>query len=575
MRSETSLLRRIAPIVALLTLGSAWCAAQTPAAAMGREISGVVVSGKSGEPLAEAQVVLALARDRKQTAETVTDAEGRFAFKSLPDGKYNLSASHRGFVAASYEEHDSGVSTAIVTGEDLVSTGLRLELLPQATIYGTVAEDSGDPVGGARVTLYRKDPYRGTGAIQRAAVTTADHKGNFELPHLSPGAYFACAMGAPWYARRGRFPQGGGQDPASQARLAALDVAYAPTCYPDVSDPRAAEAIVVAAGDRVEVNLPMHPMPSVHLQVQLPASEDNRFHPYPQFGVQMFGDSDSVMAQVNFIPTGGRTENGPQTFEIDGLPPGQYDVEIPGQDGDTSRRMTLDAAANGVSIDLAAGTPIASVSGKVTMADGGSLPASPTVWLISRQGGQSPAVQAGADGTFNFQTVRPGDYDVVVNLSGSQRPVTNLRAKGGTLRGNVLKVGSEPIVLTGIVGEAEATVSGVVKHDGTPKSGVFIVLAPADPNAARGMWRANQSDSDGSFNLQRVAPGSYTVAAIEQGWTLDWSRQEAIGPYLVHGVKVTVTSGMGTVDLKEAVEAQPLNLPQTKTPGSPRAAPPQ
>ena len=569
MMPETKFFRRIWLSIALLALGSVCSAAQAPAAMTGREISGVVVSAKSGEPLAGAHVMLARTRDRKQVAETETDAEGRFAFESLGDGKFDLSASRRGFVSSSYEQHESGVSTAIVTGDGLVSTGLRFELLPQAAIYGTVVEDSGDPVARARVSLYRKDPNRGTGQIRRAAVTTADDVGNFELPHLSPGAYFACAMGSPWYARHGQGPRGGAQDPASKSRLAALNVAYPPTCYPDVTDPQAAAPIMLGAGDRVEVNLAMHPLPAVHLEMQMPSPDDRRGRIMPQFGVEMFGNSEPDMASVTYTMEGnGRDGNGSQKVEIDGLPPGQYDVEFPGQNGEVSRRMSLDAAADNPPLDLAAAMPIAAVSGKVTVAGGGSLPVSSMVRLIPRQGNQEVAAQVAADGTFTIQTVRPGDYDVVVNLSGSQRPVNLLSAKGGTLSGGVLKVNSEPVVLTATVGEAGATVNGVVKRDGNAKSGVFVVLAPADLNAARWMWRANQSDTDGTFSMSNVAPGEYAVAAIEQGWTLDWSRPEVIAPYLAHGVKMTVAPGARAVDLKDAVEALPLNLPPGKTPDS-------
>jgi hypothetical protein len=437
-----------------------------------------------------------------------------------------------------------------------------------------VAEDSGDPVQRAQVSLYRRDP-RGTGQIKRAAVTTADAKGNFELPHLSPGAYFACAMGSPWYVRRGRTPRGGPQDPASQSRLAALDVAYPPTCYPDVTDSSAAAPILIGAGERVEINLAMHPLPAIHLQVLLPNADDRRGRIMPQFGVEMFGNRDQVMASVTYTTNGnGGEANGPQTVEIDGLAPGQYDVEIPGQNGENSHRMTVEAAAGSPALDLSTAAPMAAVSGKVTMAGGGNFPAGSVVWLVSRQGTQEASAQVGADGTFKMEMVRPGEYDVVANLSGSQRPVVNLSVKGIAQNGSVLKVGSEPIVLTGTVGEADATVNGVVKQEGRPKSGVFVVLAPADLNAARGMWQANQSDSDGTFNMQRVAPGDYTIAAIDQGWTLDWSRPEVMAPYLAHGVKVTVTPGMRAVDLKEAVEAQPRDLQPGRAADSPAAVKP-
>jgi hypothetical protein len=118
------------------------------------------------------------------------------------------------------------------------------------------------------------------------------------------------------------------------------------------------------------------------------------------------------------------------------------------------------------------------------------------------------------------------------------------------------------------VSDKNATVTGVVKREGVPKAGVFVVLVPADPNSEREMWQPNQSYSDGSFNFLHVAPGEYTVAAIEDGWTLDWSRPEVMAPYLARGVEVTVSKGAREVNLSDAVEAQPLKLPANRTPDS-------
>src|SRR5208282_3601507 len=137
-----------------------------------------------------AGVTLSDVKDGKETAETATDAEGRFAFAHVPDGRFALRAAHRGFVPAAFEEH-GGFSTAIVTGAGLDATGLNFTLEPQAAIYGTVTEDSGDPVPQARVSLFRK--VGGTGRIVRANMAVADAMGRFELPHLGAGEYYLCA----------------------------------------------------------------------------------------------------------------------------------------------------------------------------------------------------------------------------------------------------------------------------------------------------------------------------------------------------------------------------------------------
>ncbi|MGA2049560.1 MAG: carboxypeptidase regulatory-like domain-containing protein [Terracidiphilus sp.] len=544
----------------MLWLGSS--AAQVPGAAAGREISGVVVSAKSGEPLAEVLVMVLRSGDRKSVTDTVTDAEGRFAFENLGDGKFDLVASRSGYVRASYQQHDGDVWTSIVTGDGLISTGLRFELSPQATIYGTVADESGDPVPMARLSLYNRDKSRGTGKLVRVAVTMADAMGNFEFSQIAAGSYFACAFGTPWYATRGAAPRDRQQDPASESPLAALDVAYAPTCYPDVTEPNAAEAISLAAGERVALNVVMHAVPTVHMLIQSPDWDSKHPPQIPQLSMEVFGIQEQTTqnATVYYAPDSGNgVTNSLTAVEITGIPPGQYEMELPGQSGFNVKHMSVDAA-DGASIDLAAATSIAALTGKVTMASGGSMPAASFLWLRSRQGSVDATAPVGADGSFTLQSVRAGEYDVMVS-AGNWLAITNLNAKGGALRGHVLKVGGDPIELMATVTEANAVVNGVVKRDGVPKAGVFVVLVPNDPKAERGKWQPNQSDSDGSFNFFHVAPGEYTVAAIEGGWTLDWSRPEVITPYLARGAKLIVAKSARQVNLNESLEAQPLNLP--------------
>ena len=136
-------MKRTAKISALLLLDAFVCIAalhaQSPGTANGnravenrtgenrtdgnRTISGVVISGVNGEPLEDASVTLLDVRDGKVVAETGSDLEGRFLFSNLPGGRFELRASHRGFVTADFQDHE-GFSTAIVTGEALDTTGL-------------------------------------------------------------------------------------------------------------------------------------------------------------------------------------------------------------------------------------------------------------------------------------------------------------------------------------------------------------------------------------------------------------------------------------------------------------------
>jgi hypothetical protein len=85
----------------------------------------------------------------------------------------------------------------------------------------------------------------------------------------------------------------------------------------------------------------------------------------------------------------------------------------------------------------------------------------------------------------------------------------------------------------------------------------MVVLVPNNPEVNRDLFRRDQSDLDGTFSLQNVLPGSYTVLAIENGWDLDWSQPGVIAAYLRRGQAIEVGQPSGRImRLAEAVEVQ-------------------
>jgi hypothetical protein len=71
----------------------------------------------------------------------------------------------------------------------------------------------------------------------------------------------------------------------------------------------------------------------------------------------------------------------------------------------------------------------------------------------------------------------------------------------------------------------------------------MVLLAPDGPTPAPELFRRDQTDSDGSFLLRNVIPGSYTAVAIEDGWSLDWARPEVFRRYLAGGKAIVVPPG--------------------------------
>jgi hypothetical protein len=99
--------------------------------------------------------------------------------------------------------------------------------------------------------------------------------------------------------------------------------------------------------------------------------------------------------------------------------------------------------------------------------------------------------------------------------------------------------------------------TGFAKRDGKGVAGVMVVLVPAELSALQALARRDQSDSDGSFSLRDVAPGQYTLVAIEDGWELDWAQPEVIARYLRGGIAVTVSDKPGKLQpLAEPVPVQ-------------------
>jgi hypothetical protein len=265
-----------------------------------------------------------------------------------------------------------------------------------------------------------------------------------------------------------------------------------------------------------------------------------------------------VQAGVSYYPhNGGQGSNNMTTVEVEGVAPGQYDVELNAQNGQSGRFMNIDASSDHANIDVASASTMADVSGKVTMADHGSLPSDLDLILRPEQGGYGTRARVEADGSFHVHAVRPGAYELIAGASGHVMAVTHLNSGGGGAEGTLLKVGSESVELTVTLSETTASVIGVAQLDGKPAPGICVVLVPARPSDGGEGGSLNQSDSDGSFSFPNIAPGEYMLLAIQDGWTLDWARPEVMARYLARGQRVIVAAHAKDIHLKDPLQVQP------------------
>ncbi len=279
------------PLAALAVIAFAFSHSSVSAQPSGRyEISGVVINAATGQLLDRADVTLHSPDSGSVVAETSTKRRGSF-LSSNGWPRRSIRCTPRTVDTSRMTTTSmKAFSTAIVTGEGLVSGNLTFPLSPQAVISGVVTDDTGDPVQQAKVSLYRQNMRNGLGNIVRAGTVMTDDLGAYEFARLQPGNYYIAVSGSPWYATQP--PQKmDRQGNLSDTPHSPLDVAFATTFYADVTDSDSATPIPVKAGDRIPVNFTLHAVPTVHILMQIPAPRGDAFS-WPMLRQDVFGMSD-------------------------------------------------------------------------------------------------------------------------------------------------------------------------------------------------------------------------------------------------------------------------------------------
>jgi len=506
-------------------------------------ITGTVVNSVTGEPVRRSIVAALSSSDQQTIASVETGSDGQFALEGLAAGKYDVVAFRRGFLLSLYDQHEL-FNTAIVTSEGQQTEGLILRMTPVSSLHGVVTGDGGDPVENAKILLFLKPRSHNPGArVTQIGETATDDTGTYDFGDLAPGEYLLAVKAEPWYALH-HSAVGSRQRLPDQTGIA-LDVAYPVTFFDSTTDEASAIPIILAAGSREEADINLHAVPALHLIVETPARQDG----LPSSASLMHTIFGDVASTEQMLPL-----YGAQAVEFTGVAPGHYELEH----GDPPRIADLDASAN-QQLDPNLGKPAAEVSGTLRSSSGAALPDKVTLSLESLDtvhGQTSHNVQS-SDGQFTFKSIRQGNYELTAGTSQKQLPITSITIGNRTHPGNQITVLDKPLQAVVTVNLSETRIEGFARKGEKGVPGVMVVLVPKEPSAFPSLARRDQSDSDGSFTLIDVAPGRYTVVAIEDGWDLDWELPEVIGRYLPKGISVTVTESSGKlVRLTEAVPVQ-------------------
>jgi hypothetical protein len=566
----TSLLRIL--LVMLLPLCLATVHAQTkPAPVASFNITGTLISSANGAPIPHGHLTATFvsrgsAASRQSPAPVGpfdADDSGRFSVSVPSAGMWRLVANARGYVTQAYDEHEI-FSSGIVLTTASPSMDLRFQLSPEAVITGTVLDEAGEPVRNAHVSLLAvRAP--GPDSVQPPARARAsdstDDRGAYEFDDLPPGDYRISVQAQVWYAMAAQ--QKGFNAATDQAPLdPSLDVAYPQTWYPGTDNPAEAETLSLRAGDSRQANFQLLPIPSVHLRI-LPdtggvGANGRRMQSYPMIErIAAGGGVGFTPFSAHIDPQGG--------IDVGGLAPGRYEVRMQGPGQAMKPALVEVTAGSTQTLDMGTASTMASVSihiDGISEADANSV----RVSLIDPESGRNTTRDGGGAYFLSGALLRqrrgtsshlievpPGRYEVVLNGKPNLY-LTGITAQSAEAVGRFVTVTSGSSTLNLHVADGRATVTGIATMGGKPSVGAMVLLVPAtlgNPDSLN-IIRRDQTNTDGSFDLNDVLPGQYILVAIDRGWQVNWKDPSTLRSYILRGVPVVLAS---TASLKENIEA--------------------
>jgi len=531
-----------------------FAAAQQPAAPAGNKaqyrISGTVVSD-TGEKLPATRVRIAQTTNPAAVREYVTGEDGAFLFEKLPQAKYALTASKRGFREQAFDQHGN-YSTAIAVGPGLDSENLVFRLNPDAEIFGKVTEDD-DPVPNGTAMLFHHAAEEGLPLTHFAESVPIDDQGNYHFSHILPGIYFIAVQAEPWYAQHQYTPvpqPNAGTDSFTVTTVHGsatesvgvsaahppegdpkLDVVYPKSFYESATDLSAATLIAIRPGEKYQADISLHAVHAlrlrVHMKVDDPAHQPAVYVTQTLLGAPPQG-SHGMMQRIG------------DDLEIVGLPPGHILLNVQGQG--STRQESLDLSGD-AEIDLNDKPLTTSLTGTIAFPGAESTPQNCWLMLSNRKSGTNLNTQVASDGTFSIQEWVPtGSYQVYVNNSPGYVP-ERISATGARVVGHTVEIKSnESVRLSIFMSRRLGQIDGTALLEAKPFAGAMIVLVPSDSIHNPSLFRRDQSDSDGTFTLPSIVPGKYTLIALRDGWDLEWSNLGVFGQYVAAGQVIEVAA---------------------------------
>lgn len=498
-------------------MASAQVASNSAATSDAYSLAGTVQNSVTGEPIPHALVGIGGGLEQS----VFTDSGGRFQFDHLRGGMtVLLQARKPGFLSES-EVDPSALQRPVTIGPNTPS--LTLPLIPEGVIYGHAQKPDAEAIAFLQVQVFYYHIADGRKRWDMMGSAQTNDEGDFRIPGLRPGRYYVAAgprYQTTWIGAPGHRAQ---------------EAAYRPVFYPAVDDLPSSAPVDIAPGQQAEVDFTLAPDPVFHISgsvVGLPP--DNPDMLYPRLNI-VSRNNDLVA-----MPVGAESGNDFQAkvpagsyilrAEAD-TPQGAFQGELP---------ITVQSNISGLNVMV---MPAPEIRVEVSTHRTRSAASSAHRDLVNIQlhGDEKkiPANDFGAGVVTSFHGVSPGSYWADMTPLNSDLYVESAQCGGVDLLRDKLVVGDGQLPPIQIVLRDDGGVlNGTVLGDGRGASGNVLLI----PDRAPRQIKMLPSGPRGEFASPKLAPGDYTIMALDRITNLEYTNPDALAPYLSSATHASVAA---------------------------------
>jgi len=259
-------------------------------------IVGRVFDAATNTPIRRAQIQ---GTNNELFVDTLSDDEGRFQLPNLPQGEWRVTVAKGGYFTwqpGQKRPFDPPPPIRLARGQR-VSTDVHLSR--GGVITGRVSDDSGEPLAGLRVRVYRAKMVKGYRRLEDVgAADQTDDTGAYRIFGLPPGDYYV----------------------AASLRVAPVDsvvqTTYSPTYYPGTGELAQAQRVRVDLGTESTAIFPLLPVRTVNVTGSVLTSSGSLANAF----LNLVSDAAEFGTPLGL---GGVTQPD-GTFTIPDVPPGRY-----------------------------------------------------------------------------------------------------------------------------------------------------------------------------------------------------------------------------------------------------------